>query len=156
MPVIINGDGSISGMGSGINGVGKVRQVVNANATATVSTTSGTPVSIGLSTTITVAAGSRLYVSTVVSAYGVGSGVWTGSSRLHLFVNGVEVWKNDHIGTVTSESQVWNIPLVYYGSALTAGSYTVDVRGSSTNGGTIDFNRSGNSGAILVVMEVAA
>jgi TRAP-type uncharacterized transport system substrate-binding protein len=174
MAVTISGDGTISGAtlfsteatfssavslatGSTVGGInlngGKILQSIHSTPTASVNVTSTAATTLNWSSTVTTSSNSRLFVSAVVMAYGSAGGTWFGSSRALLYLDGVAVVTNDHIGTITNEQQVWNIPIVYISPPLPAGSHTVSLYGSVVTGGTIQFNRE-NKGS-LVVMEIA-
>jgi hypothetical protein len=134
---------------------GSVIQIAQVATTTQVST-AGSDVSIGLSQAITVRANSKVFALVNYSWYNDGSaGAWSNAGTGRLFQNGVGVAFTEHNGTVTGEAASWQNTLAYTTAALSAGTYTFEVKHSRTIGGTHICNRDGRQGT-LILLEIAA
>ena len=130
---------------------GSILQVISTQATTPVSVSTGGYVSIGLSSSITVSANSKVLVLTVVPWYSDGSGgTWGNAGTSALFQDGSLVTNNEHFGT-TSGSAAWNNPLNYMSSPLSAGSHTFEVKHGLTISGTHYCMRDGKIGTIMLL-----
>ena len=134
---------------------GNVLQVVQVATTTEVST-AGSDVSIGLSQAITVRANSKVFALANYCWYNDGSGsTWSNAGTGRLFQNGVGVAFTEHNGTTTAEAASWQNTLAYTTAALSAGTYTFEIKHSRTIGGTHICMRAGRQGT-LILMEIAA
>lgn len=135
---------------------GSVLQVVRATSTATTSTTSNSNVDLaGLAATITVQANSSILIHCTTGTYGPGGGGWGATGRVILTNSGNGTLAyGEHIGTISDEAQTHQHTFFHLVTGLSAGSYTYKLRGSSTTGGLIYFNRDSVMGG-LVLMEIA-
>ena len=125
-------------------------------ATTTQVSTAGTDVSIGLSQAITVRANSKVFALANYCWYNDGSaGSWSNAGTGRLFQNGVSVAFTEHNGTVPGEAASWQNTLAYTTAALSAGTYTFEIKHSRTIGGTHVCMRDGRQGT-LILMEIAA
>ena len=135
---------------------GSVVQVVQTSSTTQVSV-AGSDVSIGLSASITVQAGSRVLILSNYGWYNDGSGgSWTNAGTSRLFQNGSALAAfTEHNGTVTGEAAAWQNVCNYTTNALTVGTYIFEVKHSRTIGGSHTCMRDGRMGTITL-MEILA
>jgi hypothetical protein len=148
-----NGSGALSWAQGG-----RILQVVTATSTGVTSTSSNTDLP-GLSASITVSANSRVIVHGSSGAYGTGaSSDWYGTGRLRILNSGNNVLAiTEHMGIVTPNvQQTYQHTIFHISTAQAAGTYTYKLNGTSTNGGTIQWNREGSLQGWLMLMEVAA
>ena len=135
---------------------GAVLQVVNAKATATTTSSSTSAVNLtGMSTNITVSAGSSILALTTAGIYGSGNGSsWSSTGRIWLYRGATVLSSSEHMGVITSLEQTYTHSIMYLDQSLSAGTYTYTVKGSSTTGGSLSFNRDAYMGN-LILMEIA-
>jgi hypothetical protein len=171
MAIVLDGTGSITGLTSGagiaaaaLSGQvpdanapsGSVVQVVAVQSTTQVSISTSGAQSIGLSTSMTVSANSKVFMSSVVPFFNDGSGgSWSNAGTSSLWVDGVQVAFTEHTGTVTGEAAAWTNPCQFLTASLTAGAHTFEVKHGRTIGSTQICMRDGRVGS-LVLMEIAA
>jgi hypothetical protein len=135
---------------------GSVIQVVTAKASGTTTSASTSPISLGISTSITVRAGSSVACFSTVGIYGSGNGgAWSSTGRTYLYRASTVLSTSEHMGVITSLEQTYTHAIVYLDASLSAGTYTYSVQGSSTTGGTLNYNRDAYMGN-LILMEIAA
>jgi len=135
---------------------GSVIQVVTANASGTTTSASTSQISLGISTSITVRANSSVACFSMVGIYGAGSGsAWTSVGKTYLYRAGIQLATTEHMGVITSVEQTYTHAICFLDPSLSAGTYTYSVQGSSTTGGTLNYNRDANMGH-LILMEIAA
>ena len=134
---------------------GSVIQVVSTQSTTAVSVTTTTATSIGLSAAITVSANSKVLVLTVVPWFESGSGTWSNAGTSNIFQNGTQVCYSEHTGTTNAVAAAWTNPLNYITGALSAGTYTFEVKHSVTIGGTHVCMRDNRIGTIML-LEIAS
>ena len=134
---------------------GSVLQVASVQSTTQVVVNTGGPQSIGLSTSMTVLANSKVCMMSVVPWYDGGGSAWTNAGTSSLWVDGVQVAYNEHNGTITNEAASWNNTLNFVTAALTAGSHTFEVKHAIVIAATHYCMRDGRLGS-LILMEIAA
>lgn len=137
---------------------GCVLQVVNAYASGSLTSSSGSYVTLsGLSVTITVQANSKILAFARSGVYGGGgSSSWATTGRIAIYKDGIMQALSEHQGPISASEQAQQQSLTHLSSSLSAGTYTYDIRGQSTVGGSIVFNRDGSSMGQLTLMEIAA
>ena len=134
---------------------GTIKQVVTAKATGTTTSASTSAVSLGISVSITVRAGSSVVALAVSGIYGSGNGgSWSSTGRIWLYRDSTVLSTSEHMGVITSLEQTSTHSIMYLDQSLSAGTYTYAVKGSSTTGGTLNYNRDAYMGN-LILMEVA-
>jgi hypothetical protein len=138
-------------------GAGAVLQVVNAYSSGSMTTTSNAYVVVsGLSVAITIQANSRILVLARSGVYGGGgSSSWATTGRIAIYKDGTMQALSEHQGPISASEQAQQHSLTHLSSSLSAGTYTYDIRGQSTVGGSIVFNRDGSSMGQLTLLEIA-
>lgn len=136
---------------------GVVLQVVNAYSSGSMTTTSTSYVTVsGLSASITVQANSKILVFARSGIYGGGgSSSWVTTGRIAIYRGGSMQALSEHQGVISASEQAHQHSLTHLSSSLSAGTYTYDIRGQSTVGGSIVFNRDGSLMGQLTLMEIA-
>ena len=136
---------------------GSVLQVVNAYASSSITNSSGTPVVLsGLSASITIREGSQILAIARSGSYGNTSGGWQSTGYIYIFRGGVQQAKSEHMGIIDASQQCYMHCITHHSGSLAAGTYTYDIRGGSTLGGAITFNRDGAQHGELTLLEIAA
>jgi hypothetical protein len=136
---------------------GSVVQVVNAYANATTTTTAtyaGVALS-GMQLSITIEQGSSIYAVVRVGAYGNNSSAWASTGRVALDRDGTVYALSEHQGAISMSEQCYTHFASHYSGPLSAGTYTYTAKGSSTTGGSIQFNRDAGGMGQLTLMEIA-
>lgn len=138
--------------------VGTVLQVVNVYSSGTTTTTATYPgVGLaGMATSITIRQGSIIFAIVRAGAYGANSSAWASTGRIILDRGGSIQAHSEHMGTITMSEQCYTHFISHHSGAMNAGTYAYTVKGASTTGGSISFNRDGNLMGQLTLMEIAA
>jgi len=137
---------------------GSVLQVVKAQSTGTTTTTSNADLA-GLSASITVFANSRILIHATSGHYSTAlSSSWFGTGQLRVLTSGgTQIAGSEHQGIITANvEQCFQHTLMALTDAQAAGTYSYKLNGTSTTGGSIQWNRSGGIMGWLILMEVAA
>ena len=159
MALQLSGDGSIAGLAEGLNGVGKVIQVVTAITSTQAQATTQTQVDTNLSVTITPSsATSKVLILGLQSGTYKGSntsdGLWLwfyrDSSQLRRFAKNAFTG----MGSVYGEG----IPIVYLDSPNTtsAVTYKTTIQSSRSSGGDVRVQANSDTHSVMVAIEVAA
>tara|TARA_R110000824_G_C15194590_1_gene675138 strand:- start:1200 stop:1694 length:495 start_codon:yes stop_codon:yes gene_type:complete len=134
---------------------GSVLQVVAVQSTTQVAITTSGPQSIGLSTSMTVSANSKVIMSSAVPFFNDGSAsTWTNAGTSTLYLDGSQVAYSEHVGTTTGEAAAWTNSFQFLVGPLSAGTHTFEVKHGRTIGGTHVMMRDGRAGS-LILTEVA-
>ena len=134
---------------------GSVLQVVAVQSTTQVAITTSGPQSIGLSTSMTVSANSKVIMSSAVPFFNDGSAsAWTNAGTSNLYLDGAKVAFSEHTGTVTGEAAAWTNSFQVLVGPLSAGTHTFEVKHARTIGGTHVVMRDSRAGS-LILTEVA-
>jgi len=135
-------------------GAGAILQVVNSYASGQ-TTTTGTTVLAGMTKSITVNQGSSILAIVRAGVYGSNSSAWASTGRIYLFRDGSQQAISEHQGSISMSEQAHTHFISHHSGPLAAGTYNYEVKGQSTTGGSIAFNRDGAQMGQITLMEIA-
>lgn len=162
MALSLLGSGSISGLAAGVNGVGKVLQVVQNTYSTEVNTSSTSWTSAGLTATITPTSSSSKVLAFVgTNAYKTGTSSYAGYVSLFRgdVSTGTNLFNSSQGFTymLTAGEIHWPISYMYLDSPATTSATTYTLALRVSNAGVITVGaQNANTPGVMILVEVAA